>query len=838
MNTNKKEMVVRYVCSLPMVVCFITATPALAESFNSSFLLGEAANNSWNDVKKVISPGIYDFDLFINNKWQGKYRIKVDAQEIIYIDAESAGQLALSDIREIINNKKGWIPVEFFLHGGTSQLSPAQMRLELAIPQAWVLSQDNRWITAGQWDKGINGLYANYNFNYYHTWHKGDMQNADNLYLSLRSGFNLGAWHMKDRSTYQKSRNGSGRWKTSERYLERALPDFHATLKLGDTFSESLWFDSVKFRGVALKKENRMYPDIYSTYMPVIRGTAASNSVVRVYQDGNTLSEITIPAGPYAIRDLMPTGSRSDLKVELEEASGRRESFIVPYSTVPDMLRAGSSDWQLSAGEMQLDGSSYQPNYIQAGYAYGLNNYFTLFGGANISQKYRSFLAGTAISAPWFGSISFNTERSDAQLFNQRTYSGNRYKIAWSRYLPTRTNISLATYYYSTENYLSLYDHVMLNNLLQHQQSASRYLRNKSTLSFTIDQPLPEGWGRITLNGYWQRYWRSPERTRQYRLSWSDTLYGISYGLAASRTQYEYGRNQSANAFDELFYGSRRNNENRIELTISIPVTLFNGYGSVNTSMVASNNRLSGYSAGVNGSNQVFDYSLNLTGDRERGYHSVNTFDTWHSDYSTLTANYTESEHYRQLGAGASGALLAWKGGVLASNKTGNTFVILEAPGLKNARVNSDPTLKTNAKGRILIPSAAAWRINTFRLEGEEKESGGAELINNIARTAPWDGSISYVKYKTDRRKTYTYRARLPQNRPLPFGADVINRDGKVIGYVAQDSLIYLKADKAPETFSVVLSASDPAAICTVNMPDAAAANLCQPAMEQRGEIK
>ena len=50
-------------------------------------------------------------------------------------------------------------------------------------------------------------------------------------------------------------------------------------------------------------------------------------------------------------RDIQPTGGSGDFSVIIQEADGRKESFTVPFSAVPDMLKEGIYNYSLTAGQ-------------------------------------------------------------------------------------------------------------------------------------------------------------------------------------------------------------------------------------------------------------------------------------------------------------------------------------------------------------------------------------------------------------------------------------------------------------------------------------------------------
>ncbi|WP_210455087.1 fimbria/pilus outer membrane usher protein, partial [Pantoea ananatis] len=109
-------------------------------------------------------------------------------------------------------------------------------------------------------------------------------------------------------------------------------------------------------------------PDSERVYMPVITGIATSSAVVSVFQDGHIIHQLSVPAGPFAIRDLMPTGSRGDLPVEVKNNGGSTERFAVPFSSLPDMLRPGTSDYQFNIGEVDMRGINDHSRFAQFSY--------------------------------------------------------------------------------------------------------------------------------------------------------------------------------------------------------------------------------------------------------------------------------------------------------------------------------------------------------------------------------------------------------------------------------------------------------------------------------------
>ncbi|QCT19107.1 fimbrial biogenesis outer membrane usher protein [Jejubacter calystegiae] len=806
------------------------------ESFNSSLLVGSAGSMDWNNQAMVMTPGEYEFDVYVNDEWKGKFPFKVTNGKEGTLQIQ-ASQISMLDIRDISSTATGgaeYIDIDTLLHGGKSSLKPGEMRVNLEVPQAWVNKSDRNWVAPEKWDQGINGLYTNYNLNYY-SFHakQADYSNTDNIYLSLNSGLNLFGWHLIDNSTYMRySNTGKGYWRNSTRYLERPFASLGAVLRIGDAYTSSEYFDSIRFRGVTLNKSRQMLPDREQVYMPVISGVANTASIVNVYQDGHVIYQITVPPGPFAIRDLMPTGSRSDLTVEVKNSGGggNVETFVVPFSSIPDMLRPGTSDWRFNAGEVNVLNSGDDTRFMQFSYTRGMNNYWTLYSGLTASSDYQSWLAGSAVSIPWVGSVSGSMEQARYQLPGDEKRSGEKYTISWSKYLPSRTNITLASYYYRTQDYASFSDYIATKDNIEYYgyNGITRY--SKQAFSATVSQPLGENYGRLSLTAYWRDYWNNRKSTKQYNLSYSNKFNSVNYTLSLRRSEY----NQSYYDYDSYkgnqssYLRSQRKSENSVYLSLTIPMSIFDSPGSISTRTSFQQGKYASTDLSVNGTKQDVDYSLVLTNDNDAKTRSADLYGSWDTSWSRLSGGLTEASDYRQMSMGASGSLLAWSGGVLASGSTGRSFVIVDAPGMKNATINGDSSVRTNASGKALVTNAVAYRQNNFSIDADEKQDSDVDLLGNIMHMAPYEGSITYLKYQTDTRRLFTLEARRENGESLPFGTAVLDGNGENLGYVSQGSQLYVKAEQMPQRLKINVGTRHKRETCVIEAPKEGVINVCR----------
>ncbi|MGY3928722.1 fimbria/pilus outer membrane usher protein [Aeromonas simiae] len=822
----KNRVVMVRMLLLRAIAATLPISAAHADTFNSNLLVGASSDMDWSGDAMMIAPGAYEFDVYVNQQWRGKFTLRIvkSDDESIFVSLNDIPALGILGLEALTG--EGDVELKQILHGGKSDLVFGEMKVMLEIPQAYVEESSRNWVNPDKWDRGINGLYSSYNVSYYdlHTKESGASGNRS-AFLNLHSGLNLGGWHLRDASNFSyDDRSGHRRWHNTSRYLERALPSITGVASAGDRYSTSRYFDSLRFRGLTLDKDVRMLPDKDHAYMPLVRGEASTSAVINVYQDGRSIYQISVPPGPFAIRDLMPTGSRSDLNVEVKNSGGKTEYFVVPFATMADMMRPGTDDYHLNIGQAKIDGNDENPLFLQASYARGVNNYWTLFGGVTGSGDYHSYLMGSAFSLPHVGSVSANVEQSFYDLGGHKR-SGEKYAVSYSKYFATNTNLTLANYYYRTRNFLSFSDYLSAKDA-----KLDPMQRNKQVFSVSLAQNLPDPYGRFTFDAYVSDYWSDVRATKQYSLSYNNTVGKASYTLSLRRSDYDQNFYESV-ADDEGYFSqqlrSRSKSENSAYLSVTVPLTLFDRPASLTARTSFDDHGYESSSVGMSGVLEQVDYSLSASHDHEGNNKAVDLYGSWSANKVNLSAGLTEASDYRQASLGASGTVLAYADDVMLSADTGNTFVILDAPGVENAMINGDARRRTDKRGRALISGASAYRMNDFMLESDERMDSDVDVLSNIARVAPYEGSIIHIKYQTDTRKSYVLDIEDHAGSALPFGATVYGEQGEEIGHVAQGSQLFIKADSMPAHLKVRYRKGKRAEECTINDINPSGINIC-----------
>src|SRR5690606_4701374 len=101
---------------------------------------------------------------------------------------------------------------------------------------------------------------------------------------------------------------------------------------------------------------------------------------------------------------------------------------------------------------------------------------------------------------------------------------GQSYRLSYSKFIPrTGTNLTLATYRFSTQGYYDLATAMMTKDMLARGYDEQRLKRSKSRYTLTASQSLPEGLGQFYASASLQNYWNSKDTDKQFQVGYSNS---------------------------------------------------------------------------------------------------------------------------------------------------------------------------------------------------------------------------------------------------------------------------------------------------------------------------
>ncbi len=815
------------------IVCAVVAFHAMryaaaAESdlhFNPAFLNGESASVadlSWVNTGSALPPGEYNINVYINKNYAftGNVIFAVDKSSGQEVTAACLTANQLDALGVDMSQAKGVsLPLAkqcYFLNtlfpDSSTDYEPQTLTLNITVPQSRMRNLPRGYVSPENWEHGIHAGWLNYVINGSNNTYKGENKTRDQqLFASLNSGINIGAWRLRDYTTWTKDTNELNHVQT---WLQRDVPALGAQLYAGETYTSSQVFDSVGVRGLALKTDDNMLPASLSGYAPEVRGIARSNAIVTVRQNGNVIYQTSVSPGPFVLSDLYPTSSGGDLSVTIRESDGYETQFNVPFASVPNLVRSGQVKYALSAGKFQPVNNQDAPTFAQGELFYGWRYGLTFYGGAQLSERYRGVAAGIGQNLGRLGAYSLDVTHAQSQLADDKRYTGDSVRLRYSKLLnDIGTRVNFYSLRYSTQGFYNLSDTAykrMSGGRPERVVEAdgtvtTRYenlydlrMSRKARNQLQLSQPMDE-YGSLSLSWDQQTYWHTSKTTQGIQFAWNTTLRSASLGVSFQR---------STSLYDD-------SKDNILALSLSIP------FGDPKNSTRARFSTTQGKSAGTTYSGGVSGY---VPG-KDELYYSVNQRYNAQKQYGGDAAlqykdhrgqynlGYSYGRDARNLSYGISGGAVLHEDGLTLSQPLGNTNILIKAPGASEVAVLNHRSIKTDSRGYAVIPYATPYRVNRVGLDATTAGSD-VELDNAIITKTPTDGALVRATITTQQGAKAMFVLR-QNGKELPFGTVVALADTENSSIVGDGGSIYLSGLPLKGTLNAVWG-KDNTARCSV----------------------
>ena len=760
--------------------------------------------------------GTHRADLYVNQSWLGRGEVVLrpvgadDVQpcfdramlERIGVDLGRLGAEAQARL-EAGGDACATLPE--LIEAATAVFDNGEQRLDVTVPQIALSRQARGYVDPKYWDDGVTAARLQYNASVYRAESLGLASTRS--YVGLNGGVNLGAWRFRHDGNLSGGDHAGTRYQSVQTHVQRGITSIRSQLVLGEAFTDGRLFDSVGFRGIQLASDDRMLPESQRGYAPIVRGIANSNARVQVRQSGNIIYETTVAAGAFEIDDLYPTGYGGDLEVVVTEADGRVNTSRVPYAAAVNALRPGVTRYSLTAGQYRNPGVQITPAMLQATVQRGFTNLLTGYGGLTVAQGYSAGLAGLALNTD-YGAFGADLTQARTQLENQPERNGHSARLSYSKLVtPTQTNLTVAAYRYSSRGYLSLPDAMALRDLEGRQAGLAARDSQRGRLQLILNQGLPEGYGSFYVSASTQNYWNRSGSDTQFQLGYNNRWRRLNYGVAAVR-QY----NPLAGQWD-----------NRLMVSLSVPL----GRGPQAPTAMTSLQRdpdgahsVQQVVTGARGEDNAFTYGLNAgrSGGGDAGSAtSVGANAAYASPMATFTGSAGRSSNYTQVGAGLSGGVVAYAGGVAFTPTVGDTVAIVRARDAGGARVTGGSGLRVDPWGHAVVSNLTPFASNQIEIDPKGLPMN-VELKSTEQRVAPTSGAVVLVPFETDNAGRAAFlRVDAGAGAPLPFGAEVFDAEGHNVGTVAQAGRIIARGLKSDRGRLTVKWCQDAASACQLD---------------------
>lgn len=773
----------------------LDASPALADlSFQSGFLrqgpgYGDAASQALDTLVTMqdLAPGKHWVEIQVNSRYFGQRELRFDTDPqgerlLPCLSRELLEQmgLRLDSLANPALLETSCVDLFQLVPGAQISLDGGKLQLSVSIPQIAMRRDTLGQVDPALWDHGISAAFFSYQASAQQsTGAETGRRNSADLYLN--SGVNLGAWRLRSNHSMRHDEEGNREWTRAYAYAQRDLPGTRANLTVGETYTGGDVFLSLPIKGALIKTDQEMLPDGLQGYAPVIRGVAQTRAKLEVLQNGFPVYSTYVSAGPYEIDDLITAGS-GELEVVLTEADGQTRRFTQPYATIGNLLREGN--WKYSAAMGRYNGfdAIEHPWLWQGTLAVGTGWNSTLYGGLLTSAVYRATALGISRDMGGLGALAFDVTHSNANIDKpgQPSVQGISYAFKYGKAFATRTHLRFAGYRYSTQGYRD-FDETL------HQRNDNSLFKGsrRSRLEVSLHQRVGNR-SSVSLTLSRQDYWGIDHEQRQFQFNANTQYAGVTYNFYASQS---------------LSNARSRGNDMQMGLSLSMPLDL--GHLSNATFDVQKSGDRQSQRASLSGSldENRLSYLASLSNDDGR-QQSAGIGLGYQAPFGSIGAGVTQGNHYRSTSMNASGAVLLHADGIELGPSLGDTIALVEVPDTPGVGIHNATGVKTDSHGYALVPYLRPYRYNQIVLQTDQL-GPEVEIDNGSAQVVPTRGAVVKTTFAARSVTRLVITARAADGQPLPFGAQISDVQGNLMGVAGQGGQILLSTGMQPQTLDV-----------------------------------
>lgn len=675
------------------------------------------------------------------------------------------------------------------------QFNSEEQLLSLQLPQLFLENIDSSWIPPSKRESGVSGVFVDYSLLTGQLWNK-NRENSNYIRSDGIIGANIGSVRIRGNYQYDSKASGSisnRKFEWTERYAFMDIGNINSKLYVGELFSRTKVFDSVRFKGISLYSDENMMPAYLQGYAPQVTGMANTSALVTIKQYGSIIRSVQVPAGPFAISDL-PSYLSGTVDVEVEENNGITYSYQMDIAQVPFLARKGTFRYSANLGKLSpLNIRTVKTNVVSADGTYGLTNNISIYGGAifTTNNEYRALNVGLGLNLNSFGAFSFDVTQSYNKL-DSGASRGNSYRFNYAKRFGQNLSLNLVGYRFSSRDFRTLNNYIDMHS---QDKIVPRLEKNRVTLSVSqhlkpLDLSLTAS---VTKGAYWN------ERSSSY-YNFSVSKFITKGPLKSASVSFSYGRNTHND-------GSK---ENQYMVFVTIPLQedyresiqysgIYQDRNRMMDQQVTYNNKAFGgdVSVGVRASHSRdfsggVDYSLTALYDKRLSF-----------GRAQLSADYTEDS--QQIRGSLDGSITVTRYGIATHEKVYNDrarlIVGVGAPDV----IVGNPHNKSNLFGIAGISNVPEYYRNTYMVDNDNLPDN-VEIQSGVVDVALTDGAIAYRSLGAVTGEKALVTIVLPDGTNPPFGAIVYRENGGVdteVAMVAENGLTYLTGLNVGSVFSV-----------------------------------
>jgi outer membrane usher protein len=542
---------------------------------------------------------------------------------------------------------------------------------------------------------------------------------------------------------------------------------------IGDSISGGLnWTRPIRFGGGQFSKSLALRPDLVTSPLPNVSGSAAVPSTVDVYVDNVRIASQEVGAGPYRITNLPVSGSTGTARVVVRDVTGRETVTALPFYTSAKLLRQDAMDYSLDAGFARQNYAMTSFDYSRrvmgiASGRYGLRDWITLEGQASAAVGFSGIGLGATINAGQFGVFS-------------GALAGSRHagQLGGMSYASWELGLRGVFVGMSTQRTFGQFEDIASVTARRTPQTLSANLTDAAFYALNRSPLMPKAMDRLTLGfpvaglnvnlsaNLINIERAEGDRSRLLMLTYSHTL-ASRYNLFAS-------------AFSDI--GSRR----QIGLTAGLSFTLGDNLLATATLGGSHNERSASFEVAKAAGPEDGSYGW-------RAYNNEGSFKRRGAQVSANTPYARTSAGLRldnsSLGGYGEidGALVVSPSGVFATRRVQDAFAVVDvgAPDVEVLHENR-PVGRTGRNGRLVIPDLQSLQRSKIAINPDTMPAHSHATITEALVMPSLRGSATLNIRTMQERDTAMVEIVDANGKHFPVGTRVVLKEtgaASVIGY-------------------------------------------------------
>ncbi|WP_435249450.1 fimbria/pilus outer membrane usher protein [Vibrio sp. nBUS_14] len=429
-----------------IIVLFLIFNPkTLADEFDFSFLNGTNQENAYliENLSKNIIPGSYVLDVNLNNKYIGRRKITIDENDKDDICFEDDWLQSINfEINDVFY--RGVLNIDdycFYLNkelNTTVDFDYTTQSINFIIPQLGFGKEDKE---QSSWDNGVGALRLNYNVNAFAS------ETSTDIYSILDLKGNISDWVLSGSASLS-----NGDFYPSIGSAARPIKSLESDLIVGKMFTNSDILNGFGLTGLGLRKNTAQSGFDYG-YKPIFSGTANSQALVSIIQNGVLIHSEVVSPGPFEIKNVSLLSS-GDVSLVVKEKDGKETTRNIPLTISATMINPGDYDFDLYSGVRdEGDGQGLEGVFLSGSYGYGFEG-LTLKGSTILHRNYFGLGFGFYKQLGHFGNIDIESSYSYSNNSLNKSEEGTSLSLTYEKAFNAHRRFVFSSDHYLSDRYI------------------------------------------------------------------------------------------------------------------------------------------------------------------------------------------------------------------------------------------------------------------------------------------------------------------------------------------------------------------------------------------------